>query len=295
MKTLFLSMVMALLLLTSCTNHKASLEVISFNIRLDHEGDGINQWKHRIPLVQSYLEEKKPAIIGMQEVLPNQLDDLKNIMEGYNFVAAGREDGINKGEACPVFFDKELLSLKDSGHFWLSETPEDPGSMSWGTHYPRIVTWTKLKIKENGKTLFFFNTHFSHISEEARIKSAEMLLQEIKRIAGVEPVILTGDFNTPAESGPYNTIINSADENFRLLNAEEIAETKNHGNITYNAFDPGYEGTRIDFIFVSESLKVKEHTVDEIKQDSLFISDHFPVRALLLLKRETTAIKPSNN
>ena len=134
----------------------------------------------------------------MQEVLPNQLDDLKTMLQDYDYVAAGREDGENKGEACPVFFDREKFSLEHSGHFWLSETPDNPGSMSWGTHYPRIVTWTELANRESGKTLFFFNTHFSHISEEARIQSARMLLQEIKRIAGKKPVILTGDFNTPA-------------------------------------------------------------------------------------------------
>ncbi len=275
---------MAVFLISACTKQPTTIEVISFNIRLDHAGDGINQWKHRIPLVQNYLEEKQPAIIGMQEVLPKQLNDLKNIMKDYDFVAAGREDGRNTGEACPVFFDKKRFSLKNSGHFWLSETPDKAGSMSWGTHYPRIVSWVELTNKEKRNTLFFFNTHFSHISEEARIKSAKMLLKEIKRIAGEKPVILTGDFNTPAESGPYNTIINSADETFSLINAEEIAETKSNGNITYNAFDPGYEGTRIDFIFVNKEFGVKKHTVDEIKEDSLFISDHYPVRATLQMQ-----------
>lgn len=235
-------------------------------------------------MVQNYLQEKKPAIIGMQEVLPNQLDDLKGIMEGYDFVAAGREDGINKGEACPVFFDHNRFTLLNSGHFWLSETPSQPGSMSWETHYPRIVSWTELKNKESGKTLFFFNTHFSHISEEARIKSAEMLLREIKSIAGKKPVIVTGDFNTPAGSEPYNHITNNTDVDLNLIDAEDIADNKINGELTYNAFDPEYKGTRIDFIFVNEAFGVKKHTVDQIEEDSLFISDHYPVRANLFLK-----------
>lgn len=281
MKTLFASMVMALLLLTSCTNHEASMEVISFNVRLDHSGDGPNQWKYRIPLLKKYLKEKQPAIIGMQEVLPNQLEDLKAMMPGYDFVAAGRDDGKSSGEACPVFFDRNRFTLLNSGHFWLSETPSQPGSMSWGTHYPRIVSWTELENKKSGKPLFFFNTHFSHISEEARIKSAEMLLLEIKRIAGKNPVILTGDFNTPAGSGPYNHITNNTEVDLNLLDAEDIADNRTNRKVTYNAFDPEYEWTRIDFIFVNKEFSVIKHTVDEIRKDSLFISDHYPVRVRL--------------
>jgi endonuclease/exonuclease/phosphatase family metal-dependent hydrolase len=286
MKTILTTTMLTLALLTSCSEKQTTLEVVSFNVRLDHEGDGINQWKNRVPLVTDYLMEIQPDIIGMQEVLPNQLADLKEILAGYESVSAGRMDGKSEGEACPVFYNKEVFELLDKGHFWLSETPDVPGSMNWDTHFPRIVTWVNLKQKTSGKEFFFFNTHYSHVSEEARERSSELLVKQITKIAGSHPVILTGDFNTPAGSAPYNRLIAGAGNQVRLIDAESLAETVINGDVTYNAFDPGFEGKRIDFIFVNDSFDVKMHAVNEVRKDSLFISDHFPVRGEVILKGE---------
>lgn len=276
-------LLMALMSLFACRNNQDFLEVISFNARYAGGGDGVNSWSNRVPLIKTYFEENQPDVIGMQEVLPGQLEDLTKLLPEYEFVSAGRSDGKTKGEACPVFYREDLFNKIESGHFWLSETPGEPGSMDWDTHFPRIVTWVHLVSKISGKDFFIFNTHFSHISEEARVKSADMLLKQIGERSGEKPVILTGDFNTPKGSQPYNRLIKGGEHEIQLSNAEKLAQTTYNGEITYNAFDPEYTGSRIDFIFVSSHFEVRMHAVDEIKKDSVFISDHYPVRADVVL------------
>ncbi len=279
MKKIIPATFLALFTFFSCNQRDDSFEVMSFNVRLDHAGDHENHWPKRVPLVSEYMEDRHPGVIGMQEVLPNQLADLNEILGDYEFVSAGRVDGKEKGEACPVFYHKSLFELMESDHFWLSETPDEPGSMSWDTHYPRIVSWVKLKSISSGYVFFVFNTHFSHISEEARKNSAELLLHQINEIAGTSAVILTGDFNALEESATYKHLTSGGNDQALLWNAEDLTENTSGGNISYNAFDPGFEGTRIDFIFVNAYFDVLEHAVDEVREDDLFISDHYPVRA----------------
>ncbi len=279
MEKIIPTILLALFTLFSCNQRDESFEVMSFNVRLDHAGDQENQWAKRVPLVSGYLKARHPGVIGMQEVLPNQLNDLKEILSDYEFVSAGRMNGKEKGEACPVFYHRSLFELMESDHFWLSETPDVPGSMSWDTHYPRIVSWVKLKSISSGYPFFVFNTHFSHISEEARKKSAEMLLNQINEIAGTAAVILTGDFNALRESATYNRLTTGGNDQALLWNAEDLTKNTSGGNITYNAFDREFAGTRIDYIFVNAYFDVLEHAVDEVRDDDLFISDHYPVRA----------------
>lgn len=259
-------------------------ELMTLNIRFDNIDDGVNRWTNRLPLIEEYLTEKKPGVLGMQEALSNQITDLENILPGYDQVSAGRADGKSEGEACPIFFRKNSFELKGSGHFWLSETPSIPGSMSWDTQFPRIVTWVKLRSRSDNHDFFVFNTHFSHVSEQARNKSAALLRKKIKEISGQTPAVLMGDFNAARDSGPYNTLIGAEEQSVALQDAERIAQTSSGGETSFNDFDPGFEGKRIDFIFVSDAFEVKHHSVDEVREDGKYISDHYPVRAEVKLK-----------
>jgi endonuclease/exonuclease/phosphatase family metal-dependent hydrolase len=286
MKKALYVIIMALLTFLSCRNQEKHFEIISFNIRLDHSGDGKNQWSKRTFLVNGYFDKVQPAIIGMQEVLPNQLKDLEEMLEGYSYISVGRDDGESSGEACPVFFKKNLFNLLEGGHFWLSETPDKPGSMSWGTHYPRIVTWAKLESTDSGFAIFMFNTHFSHISEEARSKSVDLLLKQMRKIAGQSPVLLTGDFNTSRDTETYSRLIGGGENLLQLWDAEVLAPSTRGGSISYNAFDREFQGTRIDFVFVNKYIDVSSHIVDEVKENGLFISDHYPVRAGFNIRTE---------
>ncbi len=279
---LLLSLALPALILSACTGNGESLKVTTFNVRYDNPGDSINRWSNRLPVIQSYFESESPDIIGMQEVLINQLNDLKDILPGYKYVGVGRSDGKEGGEFCPVFYRADAFELMAKSHFWLSESPDVAGSKSWGAHLPRITTWLKLKNLETGHIFFFFNTHLSHVSEEARKQSVALLLWKMHEIAGKAPVILTGDFNSTRDTETYSNIIANYDGFYPLWDAEKLATGKTiGGEISYNGFNDERPGTRIDFIFVNGYFDVLRHRVDEVKSDGVFISDHYPVSATI--------------
>jgi endonuclease/exonuclease/phosphatase family metal-dependent hydrolase len=283
MKNTFLAILVIMMAIFSFTSPDTSFEVMSFNIRYDNPEDGENKWNHRMPVIELYMQDQQPDIVGMQEVLPNQLQNLNDIMEGYNFISAGRNDGEEKGEACPVFYKTDRFELLNHDHFWLSETPDVVGTISWGAKLPRIVTWIELEDKESGNTFFVFNTHLSHVSEEARSQSVSLLIKQIKKIADDAPVILTGDFNTTRDTETYKKIVNNQTLPNPLKDAESLASHTTGGATSFNAFRPGFEGKRIDFIFVNELFSVLSHRVDEVQEDGVFISDHYPVAATVTL------------
>ena len=118
--------------------------------------------------------------------------DLSQSLGKYKYTGIGHDDGKTKGEYSAIFFDTTRLKLIESSTFWLSLTPEVPGSKGWDANITRIVTWAKFRDLANKKLFFVFNTHFDHIGQEARRESAKLLKQKVKDIAGVNPVIITG-------------------------------------------------------------------------------------------------------
>ncbi len=260
-------------------NSTGQLSVMSFNIRYNNPADGVNAWKNRKQMVVEFFNKTQPEIIGMQEVLYNQLMDIEKALPGYGWTGVGRDDGKEKGEYAPVFYNKEKLQLVGKGHFWLSETPEKTGSKSWGAHLPRIVTWVRLKDKTSEKKIFFFNTHFSHVSDSARNGSARLLVKMINKIAGDTAVILTGDFNFTTESEGYRILV-SKENKTELLDAMFISENPHFGGTsTYNGFGKASVKRKIDFIFTGGGLKVIKHSIYKVNEQDVYISDHWPVYA----------------
>jgi endonuclease/exonuclease/phosphatase family metal-dependent hydrolase len=208
-------------------------KVMSYNIRYAapedyNSSDGWNDRKER--LVQFY-KYHNPQIIGMQEVTWMQLEYIKNNMPEYESYGVGREDGKKGGEFVPVFYNSKRFELIDGGSFWLSETPEKP-SIGWDAALKRIVTYVFLKDKITDNKFYFFNTHFDHKGESARLNSGKLLTEKINSIAGEYPVILTGDFNTVPDSAPYNAITEYLNDCYL------ISKTKPYGPVgTSSGFD----------------------------------------------------------
>jgi len=255
---------------------------MTFNIRLDTPVDGINRWQERIPIVSEYMDSVAPDIAGMQEVLHNQLTDLLRIMPGYAYVGTGRDDGVQGGEYSPIFFREERFTLLDHSQFWLSETPEVPGSKSWDAAITRIVSWAALEDKLSGKVIYVFNTHFDHRGVQARLNSIDLMAERISEIAGDKPVIVTGDFNIRKSSDDYRFMKETFEGETGLTNVEYISQSPVTGaESTFNGFRTDIEPGIIDFIFVDASFKVLSYSVDEITEGEVFISDHWPVVAKL--------------
>ena len=258
------------------------LNVMSFNIRLNTASDSLNAWPYRKDNVASQILFHDAHIVGVQEALHNQMVDLRERLKGYKYVGVGRDDGKEKGEYSAIFYDTSRLQVLKSETFWLSQTPEVPGSKSWDAAITRVVTWAQMKDRKTGKTFFAFNTHFDHMGKVARAESARLLLQKVKTIAGKSPVVVTGDFNATPTDEPIMVVVDKGNAD-RLIDAKEVSATPHYGPTgTFTGFK-AKETTNdpIDYIFIKNGFKVLKHATLSQSWQGRFSSDHYPVLAVL--------------
>ena len=258
------------------------IRFMSFNLRLDTSSDGENAWPYRKEMVARVMRFHKADFVGIQEGLPHQLHHLDELLPEFDRIGIGRngtED--DEGEYSAIYYIEDKYELLDHNTFWLSETPGQPGSIGWDAAFPRIVTWGKFEEKSSGEEFFVFNTHFDHRGEEARVKSASLILQKIDKIAGDSPVALTGDFNATENDTPYKILVGEKGD-YQVDLEDAIYESK-YGHLgptsIWNGFDEIAPGRRIDFIFTNEHFNVVQHAILADQQDGQFPSDHLPVVA----------------
>ena len=283
---IFLSAIFILaLLICSGSKTNENIKVITFNIRNDNPRDSINAWPNRKNLVIGFLKEEKPDLFGLQEALWHQYAAIDSALEGWSSVGVGRDDGKRKGEMNPLFFNEKRFKMVRGNTFWLSETPDIPGSKGWGANLPRIVTWVELKEIKTGKTLYYFNTHFAHDSDSARVMSASLLLDQVRKIARNEKFIITGDFNMRPDSRAYSILTETGKNNPLLSDSYKISQSVPEGPLgTTNGWSDAPRGNRIDYIFVRNGMKVNSIKTVVRKQGNVFISDHWPVVAEISLE-----------
>lgn len=259
----------------------AVLRVMSFNIRYDEPRDNENAWPNRKTLVSKMIRSHQADLVGVQEALKRQLDDLSELLPDYAWVGVGRADGKEGGEFSAILYRKNRLSVLESATFWLSETPDIP-SKGWDASLPRIVTWAKFSDKQSGAIFFHFNTHFDHRGIRSSEESASLLLQRIDRLAQRIPSVVTGDFNFTESSPGYEilTAKRGVSKNAALVlrDARYLSEHGHYGpNSTYNGFKSLVPNMKIDYVFVKGSVRVLRHGALSDTSDGRFPSDHLPV------------------
>ncbi|MEO1010836.1 MAG: endonuclease/exonuclease/phosphatase family protein [Bacteroidota bacterium] len=256
-----------------------TLNAMSFNIRYDNPDDGKQNWHERKANVVRMINFHDLDIIGMQEVLVNQLDYLKEELPQYGTVGVGREDGKEKGEFAPIFYRKERFEVHKKGTFWLSETPETV-SKGWDAALERIATWAVLKDKVTGKEFVIMNTHFDHRGKQARLESSKLIKQKAVELSKDLPLIVTGDFNLVPESQAIQLLLRP-DAGFALVNTSEVAKHTYGPDWTICGFDnrPFEDRNIIDYVFVKGVKKVNKYAVFAEQLNELFLSDHCPVFA----------------
>ena len=254
------------------------VNIITYNIRYNNPGDGVNAWPNRKDNVKALVKFHDADILCVQEALAEQFDALSE-NTNFDFVGVGRDDGKRKGEFSAIYFDKTRFTKKDGGTFWLSETPEVP-SKGWDAVLPRICSWVKLYDKLNKQEFIVFNTHYDHVGVKARIESAKLIKQKIQEIAPKLPVVYTSDLNVTPETEAIATI-----KSF-LQDAKEISVEQPYGPAgTFNSFDFNSElKNRIDYIFVNNGFNVQKFAVLSDSKDKKYFSDHLPVFVRLFFK-----------
>ena len=255
------------------------LKIMSSNIRMATENDGINYWNFRRDWFNEMVKFEDIDVFGAQEVLYSQLEDMQNALDEYAHIGVGRRGG-TEGEFSPIFYKKDAFEVLDKGTLWLSETPEVVGSKGWDAALPRIVTWAKFRRKKDKKLFFFFNTHFDHVGTEARKESATLIRNIIaEKITKGTPVFVTGDFNVPPSSEAYQTMISDEGKSLKLLDTKLNAEKQYGPKYTFNGFqlEPNQDRDRIDYVFYQGDVSIKSYQVLDAQRGPKFISDHFPV------------------
>ncbi len=261
------------------------LVVMTFNIRLNTAGDGPNAWPLRRDMAASTILFHEAAIVGLQEALRDQITDLEARLPGYGWVGVGRDDGKDGGEFNALFYDRARLRLLEGATFWLSATPDVPGSRGWDAACNRVVSWARFEDRATGRVFHAFNTHFDHMGATARRESALLLLRRIDEIAGSGPAVVTGDFNCTSEDEPYRILISGLAAGAGLRDARTASALPPYGGTrSFNGFRAQTgPGSIIDHIFVRGPAVVARVGVIADKWDGRFVSDHEPVLAEIVV------------
>lgn len=252
---------------------------MSYNIRLDVASDGENRWDNRKEMLASQVLQKNPDFMGVQEALPQQMDYLNKNLKNYKYIGVGRDDGKREGEFSAIFYNISKYKVIEQSTIWLSPTP-DRVSIGWDAAYKRVCTYGLFENLKTKQKIWIFNTHFDHIGNIARQKSAELILDKIKAVnTNNFPFVLTGDFNLEPDSEPIKLITTQ-------LNDSRIVAEETSGSVaTFNGFNIKEKPkVRIDYVFIPKTITVNKYeTLVDVKYNR-YPSDHFPVYVELTVK-----------
>ena len=271
MKKLLLLIIATLFFITnSCSDSPNMLNIMTYNIRLDVEDDGLNQWDKRKKGLVYLIKEEDPDILGIQEGLPNQIEYLLEQLEEYSMIGEGRNGG-NNGEYSAIYYKNKKLRLEKDETFWLSETPGKP-SIGWDAALNRIATVGVFATAKSNKKLVVYNSHFDHIGKVARENSVNVILNHIKGNNYLKnAIVVMGDFNSAPNESPIKILKENLNDSFN-----EASKQKPFG--TFNGFDLKTKlSKRIDYIF-TKNIKVQNYNhIFKKLPNGLWPSDHLPI------------------
>lgn len=280
------------------------LQVCSFNIRYEANGDlAWRAWPNRIDRVLATIRDIDPDVMGVQEALRGQAADLRASLPDYDFAGVGRDDGRSGGEYAGIFWKKARFYLVDTGTFWLSDRPDEPGSRSWGNEVVRCATWVTLVDRSSGRSFHVYNTHWDHRHQGSRERSAVLLAERIDaRVGPTEPLILLGDFNATEENPAFAYLRGDAvtlaglprtawsrklRDPFDELFPDQRDRRTVHG---WSGEQAGW--VKIDHILVSAEAEPLDAGIWRAKTRKKQPSDHFPVWAKVSWPASTDAGNP---
>ena len=249
--------------------------VMSFNIRNACD-TGTESWEARIGNFITLVKNAYPDLIGFQEVLHGQYIDLIEHFPEYNSVGAGRDDGVNAGEYASIFYKKDRFSPIETNNFWISETPDKP-SMGWDAVCVRICTYIKLLDKKTQKEFIHYNTHLDHVGKNAMLEGAKLIRKTM--LDRKTPSFVTGDFNIPEKSEPYNIMTQTGLSDAKYAAKSSMSYGTFHG---YNPSCTIREDSPIDYLFYTDNgFDIAEYKVLVNGGKGAYTSDHYPIMVTL--------------
>ena len=264
------------------------VRVMSFNIRYGSADDGQNSWPKRREMVFDVIRDYRPNVLGLQEALKFQVDEIMEAVEGYELIGVGREDGKGEGEYSCILYRTDRFDVTDEGTFWLSGRPTEPGSITWGNACTRICSWGRFVDKRNGRGFYLYNTHLDHRSQPSRLKSVSLIAHKINARTHKEPYILTGDFNAAEDNDAILYLKGKKWQGgikleYPMVDAFRVLHPDTDDVGTFNGFKGAASGGKIDYVFVSPAVKVTKADIIRSNSKGRYPSDHFPVTATVLI------------
>ena len=259
---------------------------MSFNIRYGTANDGENRWALRREFMFDVMRQANADLVGLQEALDGQVQELLTALPQYGVVGVGRDDGRTRGEYAAIMYRRDRFRVSDAGTFWFSDTPEVVASTSWGNTITRICTWVRF-IDRDGRAFWHYNVHLDHQSQPSRERSSGLLVERIAaRRSLTEPAIVTGDFNV-GETNPAITRLTAPQNGAPALFLDTLRvrypDEKEVG--TFSGFKFGATtGDKIDYVLVPPGTDVLDAAIVRDSRSDRYPSDHFPVLARVVLR-----------
>ncbi|WP_276272818.1 endonuclease/exonuclease/phosphatase family protein [Haloarcula litorea] len=254
------------------------LRVMSFNVRFDSAGDGLDSWVHRRRLVADTIRYHDPDLIGLQEAQAHQIRELEVLLPDYEWVGDPRDTVEAGGEFTAVGYREGRFDCRGTETFWLSETPDRPGSVGWDAKHPRVATWARLRERAGDEAILYLNTHLDHEGERARRRGIALALSRMDELARGDPVLVGGDFNCVAGDPAHERAAGHALPDGReLRDARSVADFRHGPSTTRTDFHDLIPGMGIDHVFVSDDVQVRSRAAVTDRDDDHFASDHLPV------------------
>lgn len=282
-------------LANSAAAESDDLRVMSFNVRFAKAGHSEeaseNNWadaayprrERAIRVIRDY----KPDLLGVQEAREGQVDDLRKALPEFEFYGVGRDDGKTGGEFSGIFYLKHRFTRMDAGSFWLSATPEKVGTTFSFNKLPRIASWVKLTDNKSGREFVYLNMHWDHQDESAREKAAALVLEQLAKIAGGMPTIVTGDLNSKENSPAFATLTAADKSGRKLLDSyRELNPERSPDEASFDDWKGTTKGSRIDFVLHTAEFKPAAAEIVRTNYDGRWPSDHYPVTATLRLSEK---------
>jgi endonuclease/exonuclease/phosphatase family metal-dependent hydrolase len=149
------------------------------------------------------------------------------------------------------------------------------------------VVWGEFEDKPTGTKFFHFNTHFDNLSQNARNKSAELLITRIQARSPAAPFVVTGDFNANEKNEATLYLqgkgkLDGAANPLPLIDSFRALHPSTHAAGTYGDFIPTkINGSKIDYVYMGPKVTAVQAAIDRTEKNGEFPSDHWEIEAVV--------------